>query len=347
MLYGEPNYSRCIDSQKGGFALLWMSKRTNLDIIDAACLHIVHILQHPTSRPTTKSMQTTMVNAPKKNFSPLPVGRYSKSTKWSTAQRQQGNEGKRGLEAERVRALGAWCSLRSKKKLVAEKRPETHFLSNEEKETWIDDYARRETAGAKKRIEDAKAAVQQEPEDMKHAEIAGLMAREPEKTSREMMVAIRDSLSDLASCDDGENGEDMDDEQTEKGMVSEDDEPHWVMGTITKMVQQRMERFQQKQMTLDELIQPGWQNVAGSFRERDKKYSISGLRVPAVVQRQTDNDAAAPAVTSFVELTEIFEIVPGISQTPQQTSLPVSSHICLGSVKPHSNISICGLEPAT
>jgi hypothetical protein len=91
-----------------------------------------------------------MVNAPKKNFSPLPVGRYGKSTKRSTQRHHQVNEGKSGLEAERIRALGALRSLRSKKKLAAEKRRETHFLSNEEKEKWIEDYVERETAGARK-----------------------------------------------------------------------------------------------------------------------------------------------------------------------------------------------------
>jgi len=62
-----------------------------------------------------------MVNAPKKNFSPLPAGRYGKSKKLSTQQRQQANEGSSGLVAERIRALGALRSLRSKKKLAAEK----------------------------------------------------------------------------------------------------------------------------------------------------------------------------------------------------------------------------------
>ena len=181
-----------------------MSKRTNLDIKDAACLHIVHILQHPTSRPT-KSTQTAMVNAPKKKSSPLPAGRYGKSTKRSTQRRHQANEGKSGLEAERIRALGALRSLRSKKKLAAEKRREMHFLSNEEREKWIEDYVERETAGARKRVEDAEAAVQQEQDDMVHTEIAGLTSREPEKMFEEMLVAIGDSLSDLASSDHGED----------------------------------------------------------------------------------------------------------------------------------------------
>jgi hypothetical protein len=138
--------------------------------------------------------------------------------------------------------------LRSKKKLAAEKRRETHFFSNQETEKWIEDYVERETAGARKRVEDPEAAVQQEQDNMAHAEIAGLTSREPEKTFEEMLVAIRDSLSDLASSKDRENGEDEDDEETEQGKLSEDDEPGWVMGTITKTVQQRMERFWQKKI---------------------------------------------------------------------------------------------------
>jgi hypothetical protein len=167
-----------------------MSKRTNLDIKDAAYLDIVHNLQHPTSRPTTKSTKITMINAPKQNFPPLQEGRYGKSTTRSTQRRHQANEGKSGVEAERIRALGALRSLRSKKRFVAEKRRETHFLSNEEKEKWIQDYVERETAGARKQVEDAEAAVQQEQDDMPHAEIAGLTSRAPKKTFEEMLVAI-------------------------------------------------------------------------------------------------------------------------------------------------------------
>ena len=39
-----------------------------------------------------------------------------------------------------VRGLGALRSVQSKKKLSAEKRRETHFLSKEDKEQWIKDY---------------------------------------------------------------------------------------------------------------------------------------------------------------------------------------------------------------
>jgi hypothetical protein len=160
-----------------------------------------------------------------------------------------------------------------------------------------------------------------------------------------MMAALRDTLSDLASSDDGEDGEDEDDE-TEQGKLSEDDEPGWGLGTISKTVQQCMECFRLKQMKLDELTLPGWGVAADYFRTRDKKYGTADFRVPVIVQPQTDDDASAPPPTIFGDLLERLDIVPGISQMPQGTSQPGSSHIRLGSVQPQSNMSLSGLQPA-
>jgi len=42
---------------------------------------------------------------------------------------------------------------------------------------------------------------------MAHADIAGFTFRESDKTLKKMMAAIGDSLRDLASSEDGENGE--------------------------------------------------------------------------------------------------------------------------------------------
>jgi len=120
-----------------------------------------------------------MVNAPKQSFSPLPAGKYGKSAKHSTRRHHQADEGKSGLVAERVRALGALRSLRSKKKLAAEKRQETHFLSNEEKEKWIEDFVERETAVARKRVQDAETALMQ---DMTTAEHECATTGKPETT---------------------------------------------------------------------------------------------------------------------------------------------------------------------
>jgi len=110
-----------------------------------------------------------MVNAPKKDHSPLPAGKYSNPTKQSTCQRHQANEGMSGYEADRVSPLEAVCSLCSKKKLSAVRRWEMCFLSNKENEKWITDYVDRETAVARKRVQDAETAIMQEQEDLRNA----------------------------------------------------------------------------------------------------------------------------------------------------------------------------------
>jgi hypothetical protein len=126
-----------------------------------------------------------------------------------------------------------------------------------------------------------------------------------------MLVAIRDSLSDLASSDDGQDGDNEDDEETQQSKLSEDVEAGWEMGTITKTVQQHIERFRQMKIKFDELIQPGWQDAADSFREQDKIYGTSELRVPAAVQPQANDDAPPHPPTTFAELLECLDSVPG------------------------------------
>jgi len=80
-------------------------------------------------------------------------------------------------------------------------------------------------------------------------------------------------------------------------------------------------------MKLDEWTQPGWVDTADYFHERDEKYGTSDLRVPAVVDLESDDDAAAPALTTFGKLRECLDIVPGISRMLQGISRPGSRHI--------------------
>jgi hypothetical protein len=75
-------------------------------------------------------------------------------------------------------------------------------------------------------------------------------------------------------------------------------------------------------------------------------YGTTYLTVPAVIQPQMDNDAPAPPHTTFGELMECFDNVPGISQMLQGTPRPGSSHIGLGPVKPQSKSSIPSGKPA-
>jgi hypothetical protein len=99
----------------------------------------------------------------------------------------------------------------------------------------------------------------QEQEHMGNVEKGRLTTTKPEIIFEEMLNAIGDSLSDLASSNDKEGGKhkDDDEEDTGHGKLSEDDEHGWVMGSISKTVQHRLESFRLKQMRLDELTQPG------------------------------------------------------------------------------------------
>jgi len=163
-----------------------------------------------------------------------------------------------------------------------------------------------------------------------------------------MLNAIGDSLSDLASSADEEDAEDeQEDDDTEQGILSEDGEPGWVMGTISKTVQRRMERFWQKQMKLDELTQPGWGDAADYFCKRGKTYRTSELKVPAVIKSQTDHVAAAHPPTTFGELLQTLDTVPGISRMLQCTSRPGSSYMGVCTGKPKSPERISSLLPGT
>jgi hypothetical protein len=128
--------------------------------------------------------------------------------------------------------------------------------------------------------------------------------------------------------------------------LSEDEEPGWVMQTITKTAQQLVERIRQKQMKLDALTPPGWEDTADYYQERDKQHGTSELRVPAVVQPGTDDDVALPAPATFGELMEFVNIGPGISQMWQGTTPPGCRHMRLGAGKLQLNVSIPGLAPS-
>jgi len=60
---------------------------------------------------------------------------------------------------------------------------------------------------ARKRVDYAETAIRQEQEDMRNAEMAGLTTTKPETTFEEMINAIGDSPSNLASSDAEEDGE--------------------------------------------------------------------------------------------------------------------------------------------
>jgi len=181
-------------------------KHTNLDITDAACLHVVYILQHPTSHPTTRSTQEAMVNAPKMFLSPLQAAKYGISTKQSTWQPHYANKGKSSLGIERVLGLGGLRSLRSKKNHSAEKSQDTHIWRNEENEKWTEDHVDWETVGLRKWVDDSDTEIMQHQEDMRTAETAQSTTRTPETPLEQILNAIGDSLSHPGISDNEEDG---------------------------------------------------------------------------------------------------------------------------------------------
>jgi hypothetical protein len=92
---------------------------------------------------------------------------------------------------------------------------------------------------------------------MRYAENAGLKTRKHKTSFDEMLNTIGDSLRNLASLDARGNSEDEDDdnEHTVLGKWREDDEPSWVMGTISTMVQYWMECFRHQLMKLTQFTQ--------------------------------------------------------------------------------------------
>ena len=224
---------------------------------------------------------------------------------------------------------------------MAEKSQETHLLSNKEKEKWIEDFVERETAVARKQFLDSETAKIQELKDVTTA------TGKPETMCKVMLNAIGESLSDLASSDNEQDGEAEEDDQvdTERGKLSDDDERGWVMGTISKTVQHAIESFRQNQMRIDELSQPGWWDAANYFRERDMKYGTAELNVPAVVTPWIDTTAATASPTTAEEHMQTLDIVRGQSGMPAVSSQPGSSQMRLRLEKPQSNKFIPVLSP--
>jgi hypothetical protein len=159
--------------------------------------------------------------------------------------------------------------------------------------------------------------------------------------------AIGDTLSNLASPNAEQDGEDKEDDEadTDLGKLTDDDEPGWVMGTISKSVQHRRESFRPKQMRLDTMTQPGWGDTSNNFRGRDVKYGTAELNLPAVVKTKINMTAASASPTTTGEHTLTLDIVRGQLVMLAVTSRPGSTQTRLGFEKPQRIKLIPVLSP--
>jgi hypothetical protein len=151
-------------------------------------------------------------------------------------------------------------------------------------------------------------------------------------TFRGIFNAIGVSLSNFACSDDEENGDDEEhcEEDTELGMLSEDDEPHWVMGTIGKFVQKSIVAFRQKQMKLNTFVQLEGGHGVDFVHDRDVKDWIVQIKIPAVDKPRSDQISAAPAMSILGQPIRTLNTVSRTLQMPQVRSGSESSHMRQG-----------------
>jgi len=132
-----------------------------------------------------------MVNTLTKNNSPLPEGKFGKTTKQSTWRRNEENHRKCCLELAWVQALGPLCSFLLKQKFAAEMLHKMHWERIEEKEQWIKGYMESEMAAASNWVEDADMAIKQVQEHMEQDKNAGLTTRKPVHRFENLFNAIQ------------------------------------------------------------------------------------------------------------------------------------------------------------
>jgi len=75
------------------------------------------------------------------------------------------------------------------------------------------------------------------------------------------------------------------------------------------------------------------------------KYGMTELDVRAVVKPQRGMTAATPSPTTFGELMQALDIIPGQSQMPPMPSGQGSRQMGLGSVKPQAHNHRVSLMP--
>jgi hypothetical protein len=67
---------------------------------------------------------------------------------------------------------------------------------------------KRETAVVKKAVRDAETPIMQKQDNMRNVETAGSTTTKPETTVQELLKHIKDSMSNLPSSNDDDNGKD-------------------------------------------------------------------------------------------------------------------------------------------
>jgi hypothetical protein len=98
-----------------------------------------------------------------------------------------------------------------------------------------------ETAAAKMMVAEAEAAVERENISVLKRAAAGTT----EMTFEEMLEAIGESVDAVSTSDEADDDEDdeQDGDDNNDAKLSDDDQPEWVVGTIDKSIEERLNTF--------------------------------------------------------------------------------------------------------
>jgi hypothetical protein len=143
-----------------------------------------------------------------------------------------------------------------------------------------------------------------------------------------MMEAIRDSVDDVTTSDEEDDHYDniSDGQDYDDAKLSDDDAPGWVVGTINKSVQERLETVPMKRIKLQELTTLAWAEAEADFTIRNRKYGTTKLKILTVVTLNTTINTANTSI--FGHFRDALNRVP-VTKSPmaQPPSSPIGSHL--------------------
>jgi hypothetical protein len=235
----------------------------------------------------------------KKNLKPLPAGKTGKSRNPSTLRRHRYNAERSAHEAERIRALNALRTLKSRKRKAATKMKEIQGMSEDQREKWIENYVERETQVARQRVEAADAAVN---EDMENEYGAPPAVRTKKRTFEELLALVGDDLDNVVPSDDDDDDDDEeepDEDEDEKEWADDDD---FVPGQMDKTTMAEIAAARARTSRIFELTKEGYAEAEAFWRKRDEEVGVDTLKhgrlpVPRSETEKSDEmEAASPPI---------------------------------------------------
>lgn len=129
-------------------------------------------------------------------------------------------------------------------------------------------------------------ATQFEQDAGRYAEIKVFKTQWLEESFKERPNTLGDNLNSFPTFgnDKDVEDEDSDDEESNLGKLSEDNEPSWVVGTTCKTVRHCIESFWQTQMRLHKLTHSEQGDTVDNFNVRSIMYGTTELRALVIIK---------------------------------------------------------------